>query len=365
MKSLYRKPNSICILRLSAIGDVCHAIASVQALQLLWPEAQITWVIGKIEYQLVKTLPGVQFVIFDKSLGLKSYSNLRAMLKNQNFDILLHMQIALRASLASLCIRANHKWGFHKHNSKELQWLFTNHQIAAIERPHVCEGFWAFVTALSKRYETNNEVTLTEKPTWQITIGDDENNWLQHQLETSFKEDELSKPILVISPAASKANRNWLNERYAAVAEHAISKGYNVVLTGSPSMNDIQQSKAISAMCSQPIEDLTGKTSLLQLLALLQHADIVLTPDSGPAHMASIVNTTVIGLYAYSNPSRTGPYHSLSTTVSVYKELVEKQSVQSIEDVRWGTRLKGDDLMEKIPLEKVLLQFDKLLKKSI
>ena len=59
---------SLCLLRLSAIGDVCHAVAMVQAIQREYPQLPITWVIGKVEYQLLKHLPGITFVIFDKSI---------------------------------------------------------------------------------------------------------------------------------------------------------------------------------------------------------------------------------------------------------------------------------------------------------
>jgi len=69
MKYPSDSPKSICILRLSAIGDVCNCVAAVQAMQRKWPEAKITWIIGKIEAMLLKDLPGVEFVIFDKSAG--------------------------------------------------------------------------------------------------------------------------------------------------------------------------------------------------------------------------------------------------------------------------------------------------------
>jgi ADP-heptose:LPS heptosyltransferase len=103
------KLNNICILRLSAIGDVCHAVAAVQAIQLRHPEASITWIIGKIEYKLLEGLAGIEFVIFDKSQGRQAYKKLKSDLNGNEFDVLLHMQVSLRANIAAKFIRAKRK----------------------------------------------------------------------------------------------------------------------------------------------------------------------------------------------------------------------------------------------------------------
>ena len=123
-------PKKLCLLRLSAIGDVCHAVAMVQHIQRQWPKTEITWVIGKVEASLLQGLPGVEFVIFDKRAGLKGYQDLRQQMRSRQFDVLLHMQVALRASVASLCIPAKVKIGFDSQRAKEAQWLFTNKKIA-------------------------------------------------------------------------------------------------------------------------------------------------------------------------------------------------------------------------------------------
>ncbi|MEZ8321736.1 glycosyltransferase family 9 protein, partial [Vibrio splendidus] len=69
-------PQSLCILRLSAIGDVCHAISVVQAIQKQWPETKITWITGKIEAMLIGDLPGIEVIVFDKKQGFKGMREL-------------------------------------------------------------------------------------------------------------------------------------------------------------------------------------------------------------------------------------------------------------------------------------------------
>ncbi len=339
---------SICILRLSAIGDVCHAVASVQSIQRKHPQAKITWIIGKVEAVLLQNLPDVEFVIFDKKAGLKGYRDLCSHLKGRKFDILLHMQVAIRASLATLCVSATERWGFDKTRAKEGQWLFTNHKIAPQKEPHVADGFWGFAQAIGS--------ALEPKPSWQMPVSPQDQLWCEQQVG--------NESYIVISPAASKLERNWLPNRYAMIADYAYAQGFQIILSGGPTVMEKQLGEKIINASNAPIINLIGKTNLPQLLALIENAKLVLAPDSGPAHMATTVNTPVIGLYAHSNPIRTGPYHSLDTTVSVYEKILEQQTGKTVQDNPWGKRVKGDDLMAQISVESVIRMFDRIIKKS-
>ena len=345
MQTKITNPKSICILRLSAIGDVCHAVAAAQAIQARWPDAKLTWIIGKVEAQLLKNLSNIEFVVFDKKAGLKGYRDLKAQLKDRHFDILLHMQVALRASLATLCVNATEKWGFDRSRAREGQWLFTNRKIAAQQQPHVADGFWGFAKAIG--------VAEDLEPQWQMPEGAEQKSWCEQQLDGD-------KPFIVISPAASKVQRNWLTDRYATLADYANKKGYQVFISGGPTKMELQLGQDIEKACKTEVTNLVGKTSLVQLLALLARAKLVIAPDSGPAHMATTVNTPVIGLYAHSNPGRTGPYHSFDSTVSVYEDLLFQQTKKSVANNRWGKRVKGDDLMLLISVDSVKQKFDQL-----
>src|SRR5437868_8488949 len=91
-------PGSVCILRLSAIGDACHVLPVVRTLQRAWPETRFTWVIGKVEAKLLGHIPDIEFITVDKGSMLGSYRSLRAAMRGRKFDVLMHMQLALRAS---------------------------------------------------------------------------------------------------------------------------------------------------------------------------------------------------------------------------------------------------------------------------
>lgn len=337
--------NSVCILRLSAIGDVCNAVAVVQSIQRQHPQAQLTWVIGKVEASLLASMPGIDFIIFDKSQGIAAYKMLYQALNGKVFDYLLHMQVSLRANLASLCIKARHKTGFDWHTAKELHSVFINNTIVPAPRCHVLEGFQQFAKVLG--------VTDTALR-WQMPLSAADTDWARQQLTTN-------KRHLVICAGASKTERNWPAERYAAVADYAVQQGFSVYLCGSPHISERQLAADIEYHSRSQLHNLVGKSSLKQLLALLQQASLALTPDSGPAHMAVTVSTPVIGLYAHSNPARTGPYLYQHYVVSVYQQAIKSRYGKDLTEIAWGTRAKGAHLMQHISVAAVIRMFDKVV----
>ncbi|MRX28190.1 glycosyltransferase family 9 protein [Kangiella sp. HZ709] len=335
---------SICILRLSAIGDVCHAVSTVQAIQRHYPKASITWIIGKIEYQLLQNLPGINFIIFDKAKGRRAYSELKHNLAQTKFDILLQMQLAFRANLAAFFIPAKIKLGFSKQRSKELHSLFVNRHIEQEKGFHVLDGFRDFARVIG---------VPDSEPSWDIPFGHSLMDWADKELPTS--------PYIVISPAASKAERDWLVERYAAIADYCHEKNLKVIITGSPSHREQTLAHKIVEATQTKVINLVGKTNLQQLLITLKQAQLVIAPDSGPAHMAVTQGTKVIGLYAHSNPKRTGPYLYQNLVADAYTTQASKQLNLTADSLDWGLRLKGNTLMHAISVEQVKALIDSAL----
>ncbi|MGC9494312.1 glycosyltransferase family 9 protein [Vibrio genomosp. F10] len=343
MKSNLSAPTSICILRLSAIGDVCHALSVVQRIQTTYPECKITWIMGKIESQLLGDLPGIQVVVFDKKQGLKGMREVWKTLSQTQFDYLLHMQVALRASVLTLGIKAKIKLGFSWNRAKEGQWLFTNRKLPRTNASHVLDNFSQFAQFLGCPQQV---------PSWNLPLS----------LADQQLANELSdQAYIVISPAASKDERNWLVERYAAVADHAYRLGLQVVLCGAPTDRERLLASSIAKSMTFPSINLVGKTSLKQLTAVIAKASAVIAPDSGPAHIATTQGTPVVGLYAHSNPRRTGPYNSLDHVVSVYDDVAAEQHGQSVDTLPWGTRVKGSDLMQRIEVHDVIEKLEQVL----
>lgn len=339
-------PRSICILRLSAIGDVTHVVPVARLLQKQCPDVQITWVIGRIEAQLVGDIPGIEFIIFDKGTGLTAYKRLRSAMEGRHFDILLHMQISLRASLASMLIPARIRLGYDHKRAKQLQWLFTNAKITPIERQHVLDSFLCFPEWMGL---DTNELE------WNIPVPDDAANDARQYLSTG-------EHLLLINPCSSvrlKNFRNWSVEGYAAVADHAITRyGVRVILTGGPSEQERMYAEQIRNIMRHDALNLVGKTNLKQLLALITQADLVIAPDTGPMHMAVAAGTPVIGLFATSNPNRSGPYKYRDLVVNAYPLTLQEFNGLSVEDAPWGMRVRHPDAMDRITTDMVIAKLD-------
>lgn len=338
-------PRSLCILRLSAIGDICHVIAVLRTLQHAWPTTQFTWIIGQPEAQLAGLLDGVELITVDKRGGLKALKQLRARLAGRNFEVLLHMQISLRASLVASQVRADVKLGFDRGRARELQWMFTNTRIVARAREHVLDSFFGFAEKLGVR---------ERRLRWDIPLPDE-----AHSYAVGLIPD--GRPTLVISPCSRHALRNWSTGRYAAVAEHASRCGMRVILAGGRSAREREIGAEIQATVRAPIVNQIGKDTLPQLLALLERATVLLAPDSGPVHMATMVGTPVIGLYAATNPDRSGPYLSRQWCVDRYPQAAHRFRGCAPAELPWTEKIEEPGVMDLIEVEQVTAKLDKLL----
>ena len=161
--------------------------------------------------------------------------------------------------------------------------------------------------------------------------------------------------MLLISPCSSHRLRNWRSEYYAEVADHAAAEmGMRIVLSGGPSELERRTGAEIEQRMRQPVLDLVGKDTLEQSKALLRRADLVISPDSGPAHIASAVGTPVIGLYAATWSRRSGPYNSLPLCVDRYEEAARRYRRKEATELRWGHRIEEPGVMDLVQPQDVI-----------
>lgn len=335
---------SICILRLSAIGDVTHVVPVVLSLQERLPGVKITWIIGKIEARLIGDLPGVEFIVFDKKAGRKGYAALRESMRGRHFDALLHMQVAFRANVAAALIPARIKVGYDRARSKDLHSLFINTRIAPAPKQHVRDCLASFLEPLG---------LPAAAPRWTIPLSASDHEFAKANLAADRRN-------LVISPCASHTLRNWPAERYARLADHAITvHGMKVILVGSPAPFEAEYCAAIASAMTEKAHNICGKDTLKQLTALLTHADLAVAPDTGPAHIASAVGTDVLGIFAASNPHRSGPYNSLEWCVNRYPEALEKFTGETVDEARWGAKAEFEGAMELVTVADATAMLDR------
>ena len=338
-------PRSVCILRLSAIGDTTHVLPVIRTLQRAWPETRFTWVIGRLEAKLLGHLPDIEFIVLDKGSVWDAHRTLRTALRGRRFDVLMHMQLALRASILSTAIPATIKLGFDRPRARELQWLFTTHKIAPARRQHVLDSFFCF----AEKFDVYEKLLR-----WDIPIPDVARDYARRIIPDG-------EQFLVISPCSSHALRNWRSEYYAQIADYAFSLGLRVVLCGGRSEIERRTGEEIMARVRQPVLNTIGQDTLLEFLAVLERATLLLSPDSGPAHMATTVGTPVIGLYAATNPQRSGPYLSRQWCIDKYDVAARRLLGKPAAEIPWTTKIERPGVMDLITPDDVIKKLHSVL----
>jgi heptosyltransferase I len=344
-----KPPRSVCLLRLSAIGDTCHVVPIIRTLQHAWPGTQLTWIIGKTEARLMQLLDGVELITVDKRGGLHALRDLRTQIRGRQFDVLLHMQLALRSSMVAREVCATVKIGFDRARARELQWIFTNARIAARTHEHVLDSFFGFLVALGI-----DERILR----WDLTLPAEALAYAQTLIPDSV-------PTMVISPCSSHSLRNWRPERFAAIADHAVrNHGMRVILAGGPSELERATGAAIERLVDSDtrLVNQIGQDTLPELLALLRRATLLVAPDSGPVHMATMAGTPVIGLYAPTNPARSGPYLSRMWCVDEYAQAGRRFLNRPAEKLSWARKIEVPGVMDLISVAQVTAKIDELLR---
>ena len=317
-----------------------------RTIQKHWPATELSWIIGRGEARLVDGIPGIEFIEFDKAGGWSSYRSLARRLRHRRFDVLLCPQVSFRANMVSALVRADLKVGYDRTRAKDLHSLFLRQRVAPAPRQHVLDGFFSFIEHLG----------LHERDLrWDYHIPDEAREFARRHLP----EGRLN---VLISPCSSHPLRNWSALNYAAFADHAVRVlEARVILCGGPSALERQMGEEIEKHMQTEALNLIGQDTLKQFLALLEGADVLVSPDSGPAHMAAGVGTPVIGLYAASNPHRSGPYLSREWCVDKYAEAARTFRNTSENELKWGTKLEYEGVMDLISVDEVTAKLKALV----
>ena len=341
----------ICLLRLSALGDCCHALAVIQNIREKSPRSKITWVIGKTEHQLFRDLEEIEFIVVDKNNLFSSFLKIRKEFRKKQFDVLLNMHASMSANLISLAINAKKKVGYDQDRARDLQNWFCNESISSIKNQHVANGMLEF---------SNHINVQCEQPCWKaLTLTPEE--------DFAIKLIDPNKYTCVISPCSSqpyddKYFRSWSINNYIELIRYLINRNdLQVILTGGISPTEKSYSEQLNTAFDDRILNLIGKTSIREMAALIKHSDMLISPDSGPAHIGTIMGTPVIGLYAMTNPQRSGPYNSTKWIVNKYPEALKKYLDQLPEEVKWGQKIQEPDAMNLITSNDVITKIKQLI----
>ena len=331
-------PREIGIVMLSAIGDAVHVLPVANALQRAWPESRVTWIIQPVPYALVAGHPAIdEFIVFRRRRGLGAWRSYRELMRGfagRSFDLVLGLQVYLKAGLITALAPSRVKLGFDRRRGRDAQWLFTNHRIPAQPPRHVQDQYFEFLEFLG---------VDPEPVTWRLGPTPAE-----REAQASFF-GALDRPACAVVVGTSKPEKNWTAEGYARVLERIESEhGLRPVLVGGPAPEERRMADRVQAATRARVVDALGD-DVRRLMWILEGSALVVTPDTGPLHIARAVGTPVVSLFGRTNPKRSGPYRAYGDLVVDGYAAYEGEDYPPAPEYRDGMRrITPAMVMEKV-----------------
>lgn len=287
-------PRHICIIMLTAIGDVVHALPVANALKRAWPETRITWIAEPVPSGMVSPHPAVdQVIVYEKKKGLAGVRELRRRMRGQQFDVAINLMPYFKSNWPMLFARAPERWTFDRGRARDGIWLLGNRQLPARPRAHTQDMFIEFIEALGV------EAHPIE---WRLVITDDE----RAQQRELVAQLEGRRGIAVV-PTSSTIKKDWPAERYVPVVDFIHEQGARAVLVGGPGAREVEAARLIEAGAREKPVWMMGDVAR-SLIWKIDACDLLVGPDTGPVHIANALGKPVVGLYGHTSPWRVGPW---------------------------------------------------------
>lgn len=299
---LNRDFKNILIIKPSSIGDVIHALPFLKAIRGRYPNAAISWLIKRGIDELIRDNSYLDEIILferkrwggfdDIGYKFKGLTEFIRELRRKRFDLVIDLQGLFRSGIITYLSGADYRIGFA--NAREFSSIFYNYKVShpPIEM-HAVDRYLFIAKELG--------ADITQKD-FTINIPVKEKIYIDGLIGKDKK-----RPLIAVNPSARWETKMWPLKRYAELIDTIAAKlKAQPVLIGS--MEDEVRINELSSMTKSKPLNLSGKTSLLQLAALLKKVDLLITNDSGPMHIAAAVGTPVIAIFGPTRPVRTGPY---------------------------------------------------------
>jgi heptosyltransferase I len=282
------------LVMMSAVGDAVHALPVVNAIKRHAPGSRLTWILQPGPASLVRGHPSVDEILeFDRSRGVSAFTSLRGTLRDKPFDLVIDLQVYFKAGIVTSFTSAPIKLGFDRQRARDFNWLFTNRRIPAHEPQHVQDQYFEFLTALG---------IPSEPVTWGLGPWDAERGWQKEFFA------RIGRPAAAIVVGTSKPDKDWMPERWAAVADALYAEhGLQTILVGGRSAREMEAAATIERLTAHKPVNALG-SGLRNLVSIIDGSALVLSPDTAPLHMSVALERPVISLIGYMNPKRVGPY---------------------------------------------------------
>ena len=290
----------IALLKPSALGDIIHALPVLTALRRRYPHTHITWVVNQVYAPLLCGHRDLDDVLpFDRRAShrgwraaVRSWLTFLSELRRRRFDLVIDLQGLSRTALMMAATGAKRRVGLS--TAREgATWTYTDVvPVADFNAIHAVDRCWRIAEAFG----------VGDVPKeFHIPIPDDARRWAEATT------NGYPRPWLMLGPGARWMTKRWPPQHFAALARRAWDIfGGTVFFVGGD--EETPAALAVRRRLSGPSLDLTGRTTLPRLAALLERADAMLANDTGPLHLAAALGRPIVAPYTCTRVRLNGPY---------------------------------------------------------
>lgn len=304
---------NILVVKLSAIGDVIHALPVSYALKETFPEAKVTWVVESPAYDLLTNNPYIdKIIIFEKnkfkSIGgfIKNIPAFAALLKSGHYDVALDLQGLGKSAAITYLSHAAIKLGTC--HMRELSNYVSKSVCGVNQNGHIVEQYLDVVRALGCSVDqVKFPLHITEQEA-DLTI--------KRMQQAGMKEVH---PYVVLAIGANWPNKRWPTTSYAKLIDWLYMKSLIPVLIGGGVVDDRLVAE-INAKTEIPAIDLVGKTTLKQAAYVIRAAKALVGGDTGMTHLAAALGQNTIELMGPTDANRNGPYGQKENAIEITKD---------------------------------------------
>ncbi len=286
----------VCIVLLSGIGDVIHGLPVAMALKRNRPSREVVWVAQPAPAQVLEHHPAVdEIVVFQPRDGFKAFKTLWSAFRGRPCAVVLNMQRHGKTLLPTYLSGASVRIGLAPSRTRD--------GVRFINTMHTPEGPWRHTQDLFLEFLDQVGIEWPDPLEWGLAFSDEE-----EREAAGFFASVGSRPVVGLALATANAKKDWLPDRYTALAD-ALEEdlGYTVLLLGGPDDSDQRTAKFVADQGrGTPVWGLSD--SVRRLMWSIRGCDPVISPDTGALHIAHALGVPVVGLFGHTNPWRVGPY---------------------------------------------------------
>lgn len=286
------------IVLLSGIGDVVHGLPIACDLKRDDPEREVVWIAQRAPAEVVRHHPAVdRVVVFDKGAGLRGARALQDAFRGRACDLTLNFMRYIKGSVAATLTGAPVRLGLPRSKTRDGAARFNTLSLA--ETP------WMHTQDLFLRFRTPLGIPADAPVEWEVSFTAEERA-ARDAFFTTLRQAHPG-PIVGLVLASANVKKDWPADRLPALARALVERtGAHVVLVGGPSARERAAADAIAAE-GVPVTDTLGD-SVRRMMWVVDGVDALISPDTGPLHLAHALGTPVVGLFGHTNPFRVGPW---------------------------------------------------------